>query len=182
MSHEWTLHSKDATVFQVNIDAESGLISVYNNGGGIPVEMHADEKCWVQPPHTLKHYILNSWHTLFHKRPSPRQVAPLIVGHLPTSSWDSWPVVAITCVLSGPDASRGIRTGPTKRLSDKERSARQVPELIFGHLLTSSNYNDSEKKTTGGRNGYGAKLANIFSIEFTVPLSSHLEHNNTIKP
>ena len=28
-----------------------------------------------------------------------------------------------------------------------------VPELIFGHLLTSSNYDDSEKKTTGGRNG-----------------------------
>ncbi|GFR51194.1 hypothetical protein Agub_g13541 [Astrephomene gubernaculifera] len=43
-----------------------------------------------------------------------------------------------------------------------------VPELIFGHLLTSSNYNDSEKKITGGRNGYGAKLANIFSTEFTV--------------
>jgi DNA topoisomerase-2 len=43
-----------------------------------------------------------------------------------------------------------------------------VPELIFGHLLTSSNYNDSEKKVTGGRNGYGAKLANIFSRKFTV--------------
>ncbi|GLI60786.1 hypothetical protein VaNZ11_003019 [Volvox africanus] len=43
-----------------------------------------------------------------------------------------------------------------------------VPELIFGHLLTSSNFNDSEKKITGGRNGYGAKLANIFSTEFTL--------------
>jgi DNA topoisomerase-2 len=43
-----------------------------------------------------------------------------------------------------------------------------VPELIFGHLLTSSNYDDSEQKTTGGRNGYGAKLANIFSTEFIV--------------
>lgn len=31
-----------------------------------------------------------------------------------------------------------------------------VPELIFGHLLTSSNYNDQQKKVTGGRNGYGA--------------------------
>ena len=28
-----------------------------------------------------------------------------------------------------------------------------VPELIFGHLLTSSNYDDSQAKTTGGRNG-----------------------------
>ena len=43
-----------------------------------------------------------------------------------------------------------------------------VPELIFGHLSTSSNYDDSEKKVTGGRNGYGAKLANIFSTKFIV--------------
>jgi len=43
-----------------------------------------------------------------------------------------------------------------------------VPELIFGNLLTSSNYNDSQKKTTGGRNGYGAKLANIFSRRFII--------------
>ena len=43
-----------------------------------------------------------------------------------------------------------------------------VPELVFGHLLTSSNYDDAEKKVTGGRNGYGAKLTNIFSREFTV--------------
>jgi DNA topoisomerase II len=43
-----------------------------------------------------------------------------------------------------------------------------VPELIFGQLLTSSNYNDTEKKVTGGRNGYGAKLANIFSTKFVV--------------
>lgn len=43
-----------------------------------------------------------------------------------------------------------------------------IPELIFGHLLTGSNYDDSEKKTTGGRNGYGAKLANIFSTRFVV--------------
>jgi DNA topoisomerase-2 len=43
-----------------------------------------------------------------------------------------------------------------------------VPELIFGHLLTGSNFDDQEQKTTGGRNGYGAKLANIFSSEFVV--------------
>ncbi len=43
-----------------------------------------------------------------------------------------------------------------------------IPELIFGHLLSYSNYDDDEKKLTGGRNGYGAKLANIYSLEFTV--------------
>jgi len=43
-----------------------------------------------------------------------------------------------------------------------------VPAMIFGQLLTSSNYDDTEKKTTGGRNGFGAKLANIFSTKFMV--------------
>lgn len=43
-----------------------------------------------------------------------------------------------------------------------------IPELIFGHLLTSSNYDKNEKKITGGKNGYGAKLANIFSKSFKI--------------
>jgi len=43
-----------------------------------------------------------------------------------------------------------------------------VPELIFGELLTSTNYDDTEARTTGGRNGYGAKLTNIFSTKFIV--------------
>ena len=69
--------------------SEDNLISIWNNGRGIPVEMHATEKMY-------------------------------------------------------------------------------VPELIFGTLLTSSNYDDDQKKVTGGRNGYGAKLCNIFSTEFTI--------------
>lgn len=43
-----------------------------------------------------------------------------------------------------------------------------IPELIFGHLLTSSNYDDTQERTTGGRNGYGAKLTNVFSSRFSV--------------
>jgi DNA topoisomerase-2 len=43
-----------------------------------------------------------------------------------------------------------------------------IPELIFGHLLTSSNYDKTEEKIVGGKNGYGAKLCNIFSTEFKV--------------
>ncbi|OWM78385.1 DNA topoisomerase 2 [Punica granatum] len=74
---------------KVTIDVEHNLISVYNNGDGVPVEIHQEEQVY-------------------------------------------------------------------------------VPELIFGHLLTSSNYDDSVKKTTGGRNGYGAKLTNIFSTEFVI--------------
>ena len=41
-----------------------------------------------------------------------------------------------------------------------------IPEMIFGELLTSSNYDDSEERITGGRNGYGAKLTNVFSSCF----------------
>ncbi|KAI0706215.1 DNA topoisomerase [Cytidiella melzeri] len=74
---------------KVTINPEDNTISVYNNGRGIPIEMHSREKIY-------------------------------------------------------------------------------IPELIFGHLLSSSNYDDDEKKLTGGRNGYGAKLANIYSTEFTV--------------
>ena len=72
---------------KVNIDKTKNLISVWNNGHGIPIEIHKEQNMY-------------------------------------------------------------------------------VPELIFGHLLTSSNYNDSEKKVTGGRNGFGAKLVNIFSKKF----------------
>jgi DNA topoisomerase-2 len=77
------------SMLKVDIDAEAGTISVYNNGKGIPIEMHSKEKMY-------------------------------------------------------------------------------IPELIFGHLLSSSNYDDDEKKLTGGRNGYGAKLTNIYSKSFTV--------------
>ncbi|KAJ3122937.1 DNA topoisomerase 2, partial [Physocladia obscura] len=80
---------KSMNTIKVVVDRENNLISVYNNGRGIPIEMHSKEGVY-------------------------------------------------------------------------------VPELIFGHLLTSSNYDDSEKKVTGGRNGYGAKLCNIFSSEFIV--------------
>ncbi|KAG7531692.1 hypothetical protein FFLO_04202 [Filobasidium floriforme] len=84
--------------FKVNIDTENNVISVYNNGRGIPIEIHSKEKIW-------------------------------------------------------------------------------IPELIFGNLLTSSNYDDDQKKMTGGRNGYGAKLANIYSTEFIVETAD----KNTMK-
>ncbi|KAH9394262.1 DNA topoisomerase 2-beta [Tyrophagus putrescentiae] len=84
---------KKMNVLRIDINAEKNEIVIYNNGKGIPVTMHKDEKIF-------------------------------------------------------------------------------VPTMIFGHLLTSSNYNDDEKKVVGGRNGYGAKLCNIFSEKFKVETSS----------
>lgn len=49
-----------------------------------------------------------------------------------------------------------------------------VPQLIFGELLTSSNFEDNIKQTVGGRNGFGAKLGNIFSKKFTVEIDDAL--------
>ncbi|KAH8335876.1 hypothetical protein KR074_000575 [Drosophila pseudoananassae] len=80
---------KSMNTIKIDIDPERNVVSIWNNGQGIPVTMHKEQKMY-------------------------------------------------------------------------------VPTMIFGHLLTSSNYNDDEKKVTGGRNGYGAKLCNIFSTSFTV--------------
>ena len=38
-----------------------------------------------------------------------------------------------------------------------------IPEMIFAHLRSSTNYDKNEKRTTGGTNGYGIKLVSIFS-------------------
>lgn len=51
-----------------------------------------------------------------------------------------------------------------------EKEKMYLPTLAFGILMTSSNYDDTEQRVTGGRNGYGAKLTNIFSTSFTVLL------------
>ncbi|CAG9316989.1 unnamed protein product [Blepharisma stoltei] len=80
---------KKMNSIQITIDRENGMISIWNNGKGIPVVIHQEHQVY-------------------------------------------------------------------------------VPELIFGQLLTSSNYDDSQKKVTGGRNGYGAKLTNVFSKTFIV--------------
>lgn len=65
-----------------------------------------------------------------------------------------------------------------------EKEQIYIPELIFGNLLTSSNYDDAEDKITGGRNGYGAKLANIYSTEFTIETAdkkSELKYKQTFR-
>ena len=38
-----------------------------------------------------------------------------------------------------------------------------IPEMIFGHLRTSTNYDKNEKRIVGGKNGFGFKLVLIWS-------------------
>jgi DNA topoisomerase-2 len=48
-----------------------------------------------------------------------------------------------------------------------------IPELIFGHLRTSTNYDKTEKKIVGGKNGFGFKLVLIWSTEGSVETVDH---------
>ncbi len=43
-----------------------------------------------------------------------------------------------------------------------------VPEVIFGNLMSGSNYDDSDERIVAGLNGLGAKLTNVFSKEFII--------------
>ena len=49
-----------------------------------------------------------------------------------------------------------------------------IPELIFGHLRTSTNYDKTEKKIVGGKNGFGFKLVLIWSVEGSIETIDHV--------
>ena len=74
-------------------------------------------------------------------------------------------VGSVTIENNGPLGGIGVRM--------HEKEGLWNPELVFGHLLTSTNYDDTQKRIVGGRNGYGAKLANIYSTDFSVIIKDH---------
>lgn len=51
-----------------------------------------------------------------------------------------------------------------------------VPEVIFGNLMSGSNYDDTDERTVAGLNGLGAKLTNIFSTEFEISTCDGKNH------
>lgn len=56
-----------------------------------------------------------------------------------------------------------------------------IPSMIFGELLTSSNYDDSEKRTTGGMNGLGSKCVSIWSKKFIVEVQDQKNKKHFIQ-
>ena len=72
---------------------------------------------------------------------------------------------SVTIENNGPLGGIGVRM--------HEKEGLWNPELTFGHLLTSTNYDDSKKRIVGGRNGYGAKLTNIYSSDFSIVIKDH---------
>jgi DNA topoisomerase II len=55
-----------------------------------------------------------------------------------------------------------------------------IPELIFGELYSSSHYNDSETRISGGLNGLGIKLTAIFSQKFTVEIGDPVNQKSIL--
>lgn len=49
-----------------------------------------------------------------------------------------------------------------------------IPEMIFGHLRTSTNYNKEEQKIVGGKNGFGIKLVFIWSKYGRIETIDHI--------
>jgi DNA topoisomerase-2 len=49
-----------------------------------------------------------------------------------------------------------------------------IPEMIFGHLRTSTNYNKDEERIVGGKNGFGFKLVLIWSTYGYVETVDHV--------
>jgi len=75
--------------------------------------------------------------------------------------------IAVTYIDVGINADEGIITlindGNGIDIAQHPEYKVWIPELIFGHLRTSTNYDKDEKKIVGGKNGFGFKLVLIWS-------------------
>ena len=66
-----------------------------------------------------------------------------------------------------------FNNGKSLPIKKHQKENMYIAELVFGNLLTGSNFDDNDKKVTGGRNGIGAKITNIFSKVFKVETVSN---------
>ena len=81
---------------------------------------------------------------------------------------DSHPVTEIKVTINEETGEISIYNNGDSIKVQKHSSGLYNAELIFGRLLTSGNYKKGQKRTVGGKNGYGAKIVNIFSTSFDV--------------
>jgi DNA topoisomerase-2 len=76
---------------------------------------------------------------------------------------DSKPVTYIDIGINDDGVITMINDGNGIDIAEHPEYKVWIPELIFGHLRTSTNYNKTEKKIVGGKNGFGFKLVLIWS-------------------
>ena len=51
-----------------------------------------------------------------------------------------------------------------------QNTARYIPEILFGEMMSGENFNDDVKRVVGGRNGIGVKIAAILAEWFEVSI------------
>ena len=76
-------------------------------------------------------------------------------------------VIEITCTA---EAFSIKNDGEPIDVAEHPEHKTWIPQMIFGELLTSTNYDKNEKKLVGGKNGYGVKLVNIFAKQMVVTI------------
>ena len=78
------------------------------------------------------------------------------------------PVTDIQVTFDASSGVIGISNNGTGVPVAKHSSGKYIPRMIFAELMTSQNYDDTERRITSGTNGYGSKLTNIFSKRFSI--------------
>ena len=85
----------------------------------------------------------------------------------------------VTCIEVEVDAATGIVTmtndGNGIDIAQHPEHKMWIPEMIFGHLRTSTNYaEDKKEKIVGGKNGFGFKLVLVWSTWGSVETVDHV--------
>ena len=85
----------------------------------------------------------------------------------------------VTCIEVEVDAATGIVTmtndGNGIDIAQHPEHKMWIPEMIFGHLRTSTNYSEDKKeKIVGGKNGFGFKLVLVWSTWGSVETVDHV--------
>lgn len=71
-------------------------------------------------------------------------------------------------VMVNKDSISVENDGPGIPVEMHKKEKIYIPEMVFGHLMAGSNFNEDENRTWGGQNGMGCTLTNIFSKKFIV--------------
>ena len=84
------------------------------------------------------------------------------------------PVTYIDIGISDDGTITMINDGNGIDVSEHPEHKMWIPEMIFGHLRTSTNYDKTEKKIVGGKNGFGFKLVLIWSTGGSIETVDHV--------
>jgi DNA topoisomerase-2 len=97
-----------------------------------------------------------------------------VVRMIQSQSPDKKNVTYIDTVVSEDGTVTIINDGNGIDVAKHPENNLWIPEMVFGHLRTSTNYNKDEKKIVGGKNGFGFKLVLIWSTYGYIETIDHI--------